>query len=78
MALNVNISFNKTQECHVQLVTLTLSSLFWRGKKKEKKLLSARGLKTENTWRERLENEFVGLPLSTMEIKINIALTKKH
>lgn len=51
MALNVNISFNKTQECHVQLVTLTLSSLFWRGKKKEKKLLSARGLKTENTWR---------------------------
>lgn len=47
-------------------------------KKKEKKLLSARGLKTENTWREHLENEFVGLPLSTMEIKINIALTKKH
>lgn len=46
--------------------------------KKEKKLLSARGLKTENTWREHLENEFVGLPLSTMEIKINIALTKKH
>lgn len=47
-------------------------------KKKEKNLLSARGLKTENTWREHLENEFVGLPLSTMEIKINIALTKKH
>lgn len=36
MALNVNISFNKTQERHVQLVTLTLSSLFWRGKKEKK------------------------------------------
>lgn len=32
----------------------------------------------ENSWRECLENEFTGLPLSAMEIKINIVLTKKH